>query len=445
MANRLPQQLERNIRKSSKRYTNEQCFASNVSSQDCGQDTLINPDTIRGNGDIKREEDNVAAGSHPILHPEISNESGISATILASRVCGSYCSYIERPTFANFNTACIKREEDDVTENFPRSHPVLCAEFETNTGISNDTLTSIFSNTDSERPTFANLDTLNGNGDITKGEDDVAAASQPFLSTETRSVTGNHTDRFVSNVSSNDIERPTFAYLGTVCSSGDVNRAEDDITENFTDARPLSCTEPGCRKHFGRLDHLKRHMLIHTGQKMKCSYVSCTRVFRDKYALRLHTQSVHEQAEPFVCSEGGCDQKFKTRIARKRHQMDSHGKVAHQCQYCSKNFLQKHLLDGHMTLHTGVKQYACKDCQKEFSYKHNLVAHIKNKSCSKPSSARVAHFFCQEEGCGKGYGDKRCLKRHVEAAHHSTVFKCENCNKVFSYASSLSRHRLNCN
>ena len=422
-------------------------FQPRPMSQNCGQDASINLDTLRVNSDIKREEDDVATDSYPpVLDSETSNETGISAAMLASSVSRSYPSYIERPTFAaNFYTVCIKREEDDVTENSPSSHPVLCAEPENDTGISNDELPATFSTTDSKRPTFENLGTVHGSGDVTRDEDAVAASSQPFLSTETCSVTGSYTDRFVSNVSSNDNELPTVANLGTVCGSGDINKEEDEVRENFTNARPLSCTEPSCRKRFGRLDHLKRHMLIHTGQKIKCSYVSCTRVFRDKYALRIHTQSVHEQAEPYVCGEGGCDKKFRTRMARKRHQMDSHGKAAHQCQYCSKNFLQKHLLDGHMTLHTGLKKYACNDCQKEFSYKHNLVVHIKNKSCIKPCSAREAHFFCEEEGCGKGYGDKRCLKRHVEAAHHSTVFKCEKCKKVFSYASSLSRHRLTCN
>eukprot|EP00112_Aurelia_sp_Birch-Aquarium-sp1_P024680 Seg7899.2 transcript_id=Seg7899.2/GoldUCD/mRNA.D3Y31 product="Zinc finger protein 13" protein_id=Seg7899.2/GoldUCD/D3Y31 len=298
----------------------------------------------------------------------------------------------------------------------------------------------------SEQDTVKHLDTVRVSGDIKTDEHDTAAAPHPALCIETSNEIGINDDDLASGAFRSNSERPTFANLDTVRGSGNIQSEKGENAGNFIGAHPLGCTEPGCGKHFGRLDHLKRHMLIHTGQKIKCSYLSCNRLFREKYELRLHTQSFHEQAEPYVCSVEGCDQKFNTTTGRKRHQMKSHAKISHQCPVCSRNFIQKHLLDGHMTLHTGLKKYACKDCQKEFSYKHNLATHIKNKSCSiKPSDAKVAHFFCDHVGCGKGYADKRCLKRHIDAAHTSTVFKCDKCQQIFSYGSSLSRHKHICN
>eukprot|EP00112_Aurelia_sp_Birch-Aquarium-sp1_P014673 Seg3180.4 transcript_id=Seg3180.4/GoldUCD/mRNA.D3Y31 product="Zinc finger protein 208" protein_id=Seg3180.4/GoldUCD/D3Y31 len=207
---------------------------------------------------------------------------------------------------------------------------------------------------------------------------------------------------------------------------------------------PFPCNETGCGKRFGRRDNLKRHMLIHTGETQKCPQVGYARVFRDKCVLRRHVKCAHEQKEPISCSEEGCDKKFHTTTAKKRHMMEIHSKFVHQCPICSKGFLFKHLLEGHMTLHTGMKNYACDKCKKELSFKHNLATHVKNKSCSKSVDLKDVHFFCEEVGCGKGYGDRRSLSRHIVSAHTTIVFKCNKCKKVFSYASSLSRHKVNC-
>ena len=81
--------------------------------------------------------------------------------------------------------------------------------------------------------------------------------------------------------------------------------------------------------------HLKRHMLIHTGDKQH------------------------------VCPE--CDKRFTQAGTLKKHMLIHTGEKQHVCPECDKRFTRAADLKKHMLIHTGEKQHASPKCDKRFA------------------------------------------------------------------------------
>lgn len=48
----------------------------------------------------------------------------------------------------------------------------------------------------------------------------------------------------------------------------------------------------------------------------------------------------------------------------------------YHCPFCQKGFAATNTLEGHLFLHTGVKQFKCALCSAEYAYKQSLVSHL---------------------------------------------------------------------
>jgi len=48
------------------------------------------------------------------------------------------------------------------------------------------------------------------------------------------------------------------------------------------------------------------------------------------------------------------------------------------CPYCSKLFTNTYNLRGHLSQHTGMKEFCCPVCGREHSLKHNFLNHMAN-------------------------------------------------------------------
>ena len=115
-----------------------------------------------------------------------------------------------------------------------------------------------------------------------------------------------------------------------------------------------------------------------------CPNAGCLKMFRDNAALRKHMHTHGPRVH--VCAE--CGKAFVEGSKLKRHQLVHTGEKPFQCAFegCGKRFSLDFNLRTHVRIHTGDKPYVCPFdcCNKRFSQSTNLkshiLTHVKNKN-----------------------------------------------------------------
>ena len=113
--------------------------------------------------------------------------------------------------------------------------------------------------------------------------------------------------------------------------------------------------------------HLKRHSLIHTGEK------------------------------PHNCNQ--CNYSTYQVSHLKKHIMKHTGEKPHKCNQCDYTTIQSSTLKRHKRTHSGEKLHRCTTCESSFIQTNQLKVHMmRNHTVEKPSRCNQYNFTCTSNG-----------------------------------------------
>merc|ERR1712037_321765 len=183
------------------------------------------------------------------------------------------------------------------------------------------------------------------------------------------------------------------------------DEADPDYTEYMTGKKlppggipGLDLSDPKQLAEFARIKP-KRNSGEEVPRTIACPHKGCTKMFRDNSAMRKHLHTHGPRVH--VCAE--CGKAFVESSKLKRHQLVHTGEKPFQCTFegCGKRFSLDFNLRTHVRIHTGDRPYVCpfEGCNKKFAQSTNLKSHIlthaKQKSgrgsVSSPDSVSGSH------------------------------------------------------
>uniref|UniRef100_A0A3P9HEQ6 C2H2-type domain-containing protein n=1 Tax=Oryzias latipes TaxID=8090 RepID=A0A3P9HEQ6_ORYLA len=126
-------------------------------------------------------------------------------------------------------------------------------------------------------------------------------------------------------------------------------------------------------------NHLKRHQQVRPPKPFGCD--QCKKTFRVKQSLENHLLRHEKWKQLLKCQlcDKTCrtSVSYRTGTALKRHKMIHTGEKPFTCHVCGARFSLNNNLKRHLRIHTGEKPFTCQDCGKSFSDNNKLKSHIK--------------------------------------------------------------------
>ncbi|XP_054154487.1 PR domain zinc finger protein 10-like [Oppia nitens] len=252
-----------------------------------------------------------------------------------------------------------------------------------------------------------------------------------------------------------------------------------------------------CQKVFPRFYSLRRHQIMHSGEKKyKCPicFMSFSHVYNRNRHVKKHSKSPVTK-KLIVETQGTSDQildnltetmKKSTNntndelmkaptsvpiVARKSSpKVVNNSNKPFRCHECYKCFTTDDRLLRHAIVHSSdedVKPLACDICQKRFLNNSALSCHLKVHSTPKDQPRRYDCVICKQwfdstqqrkdhiithanpitgqftcPNCSKGFDEFAAVRKHIRAFHSDKQYPCTQCEKVFPRPDKLKLHML---
>ena len=197
---------------------------------------------------------------------------------------------------------------------------------------------------------------------------------------------------------------------------------------SHSDDRPYKCSYPPCTASFKDKHTMMSHETMHIGCKKPHVCEFCSKAFKKRYVLETHKR-VHTGARPYMCKFCGfcCSQKQNLVIHERQHTKER----PFQCKFCDKGFFQMIQLQRHEMDHTGQRPYVCEVCGYACKAKSYLQQHMGTHLAERP-------FKCDH--CDFTSKRKENLRVHMKVHSTDKEFACSHCSKMFKHRDSLKKH-----